>query len=200
MANLVWDICEKALRRCGENATLPADFLTNPQSKAARLLVRFYDDARQEVLRAEPWTCIAKRAPLVADTVLVHHTGRTYAWDVPADYIREIDVVDALGQPVDYLQEGGHFFTNHEEPILIYVPDSADPTAWDPLLRESVVLNLASKIGYPLTATHEAEVSLSRIAQGFAGMAAQKSARESRQAPESSDEWMPGLFPERRPK
>ena len=196
----VWDICNKALKRCGEMGTLAADFMTNPQTKAATLLKLFYDDARLEILRLEPWTCVAKRGPLTEDTELVHYTGRAYAWDLPTDYIREIDVVDEAGKPMDYLQEQGHIFTDGGSPILIYVPDATDPTNWDPLLRETVVINLASKIAYPLTSSHEAETSFATIAQAVAGAAGQKSSRERRQGAEFSDEWMPGLFKGRRPQ
>lgn len=196
----VWDICNKALKRCGEMGTLAADFMTNPQTKAAQLLKIHYDDARLEILRMEAWTCVAKRVPLVEDTVLVHYTARAHAWDLPSDYVREIDVVDSSGQPVDFIQEGGHLFTDHEEPILIYVPDATDPNAWDPLLRSTIELNLASKIAYPLTGTHEAETSLATISQAIAVAAGQKSSRERRQGAPFSDPWMPGIFPDRRPQ
>ena len=196
----VLDVCSKALKRCGEMGTLAADFMTTPQTKAATLLKLFYDDARLEVLRLEPWTCVAKRAPLVADAALTHYTGRTYAFDLPADYVREIDVVDSTGAPVDYLAEQGHIFADTAEPILIYVPDATDPTAWDPLLRETIIINLASKIAYPLTGSHEAETSFASIAQAVSGAASSKSSRERRQGATYPEPWMDGLFPTRRPQ
>lgn len=181
-------------------AELPSDFMTAPVGKAAELLVEFYDDSRLQILRSAPWTCVAKRAALTADTVQANLTGRSLCFDPPTDFVREIDMVDATGQPIDFLFEAGHFYTNAAEPILIYVPDSEDPTAWDPLLREAIITQLAAAIAYPLTGSHENEMAFSQVAAGLVEAATTTSLRERRQRPSFSDPYMADLFPARRPK
>jgi hypothetical protein len=61
------DICRKALRECHSTDSLPATMFTTPVGKAAILCAEFYDDARKEVLRLAPWTCIIKRSALAKD-------------------------------------------------------------------------------------------------------------------------------------
>lgn len=61
------DICNRALKELHELDTLPGDALTNPDGKAAILCAQFYDDARREVLRMGPWTCVSKRLALASD-------------------------------------------------------------------------------------------------------------------------------------
>lgn len=200
MADTIKSICEKALRRNQEMSSLADDFMTNPVGKPAQLCAQFYDDARQEVLRLSPWTCVAKRAALVANTTAENLTNRAYAFDPPDDFIRQIDVVDSEGQRVDFLYEAGLFFSDTEAPIIIYVPDATDPAKWDPLLRETIITQLASMIAYPLTGSHENELAFAQVAASLADNADTLSRRERRQGHKLADPWMADLFDLPRPQ
>jgi hypothetical protein len=64
-----FEIAELALRECDDFTILSATTFSAPAPdvKQEILVAKFYDLVRRDVLRAAPWTCIAKRAPLAAN-------------------------------------------------------------------------------------------------------------------------------------
>lgn len=193
------DICNAALAKNHHlEAITNSGFLTTPVGKAQILCARFYDQARKEAFRLAPWTCIKTRVQPAANTTADNFTGLAYAWDLPDGYVNQIDVTDTSGNPVHFEIEAGVMFTDCEDPVLIYVPDETDDTKWDPILREVVVSQLASKLSYPLTGAHDNEIAYAKAAIGLASIGQKATKREHRQGPPPSEPWVEGLFDERR--
>lgn len=137
------------------------------------------------------WTFVSN---LLAGILQDNLSGYEDAFPLPADYINQIDVADASGRKVDFALEGFYLYCDLAIPVFIYVPDSANPDTWDPLLKESITTQLASMLAYPLTGSHENEVAFGQIALKIVDQAIRKTNREKRQGPMVPEEWMPGLF------
>lgn len=125
-----------------------------------------------------------------------NETNFDYMLAIPADYIRSIMVLDENGDIAESSMESGILYTDTELPTLIYVYDNTDPTTWDPLITEAVILQLASSIAYALSGSHENEVAFSQAAMGMVQAAFTQTKREQRQRPMPTDSWISGLFPE----
>src|SRR5690606_7797987 len=87
MANNAVSICNMALGELGINAITSLDQATAD----ARLCNRFYEQTRDEVLRAHPWNFAIKRVNLSAiSTAPVF--GWLYQYQLPSDYLRLIQL------------------------------------------------------------------------------------------------------------
>lgn len=124
-------------------------------------------------------------------------TQYSYAYAVPEDIVRMIEVQDIEGTPVDFESERHIIYANSDEPILRYIPDEEDDELWDPLLKEAIVTQLASMISYPLTGSHENEVAYAQAAANLVNAASKKARREARQGPPDGNQWADELFGER---
>lgn len=193
-------ICEKAMKKNRHyvelNAAWPATITTLEDQTCAT----FYDDARRSTLRMAAWTCCIKREELTGYTDSGNLTGKTYAFDLPSNYIRKVGVEDGYGNPVDFLIEGKTGYSDSETVVLVYVFDQTDPAKWDDLLKEAIILMMAMLIAYPLTGSHENEEGFIGQATAIADQAEDESRRERRTPnPNIKDrEWYPGLFSNRR--
>jgi len=125
-------------------------------------------------------------------------TGLSFVFAIPADYINQIEVQDSIGALVHFELERGVLYSNAAAPVLVYVPDETDDTIWDPLLQEVIITQLASKLAYPLTGSHENEVAYAQAAMGLAQAGMIKTKREARQGAADGIIWADGLFEPRR--
>jgi len=120
------------------------------------------------------------------------------AYAVPADFIRQVNVLDSSCNEIQFVFENSILYTDDATPILVYIYDATDPLYWDPLLIEAVVMQLASKLAYPLTGSHENAIAFSKSASAMAQAAVIQTKREVRPGATVSDSWVSGLFPERK--
>jgi hypothetical protein len=127
-----------------------------------------------------------------------NNTAFEYMYAVPANYMRSVDVMDNAGRPVAAVFENGILYSDTERPILSYIYDNDDPGEWDPLLVQSVMLQLASELAYPLTGSHENAIAFAQASQAMIREGFRQTRREYRQGPAPTDEWTQGLFPERK--
>jgi hypothetical protein len=125
-------------------------------------------------------------------------TGRANTFLVPSDIVKQVGVSDALGERVDFLYEGGVLYSDAPEVVLVYVLDSTDVSSWDPLLTEAITVQLASKLAYPLTGSHENESGFSQAAMAIARAATAETRREKRAGPAQADPWLSGLYQSRK--
>jgi len=124
-------------------------------------------------------------------------TGFSNAAPVPADYIMLKEVTDTSGNLVHFEYERGILYTDTSNPVLIYVPDEEDDTVYDSLLREVVIMQVASAIAYPLSGSRENETAFAQSAQGMAVAAFKKTKQERRQGVPPAEEWIDGIYPKR---
>jgi len=131
---------------------------------------------------------------LVQAVPSVNLTGYEHVFPLPLDYINQVDVCDGSGRKIDFVLEAGAVYCDLAEPVLIYIPDETDVNKWDPLLLESVTMQLASMIAFPITGSHENEVAFYKGALAIVDIAMRRSARESRQGRLAAEPWMEGLY------
>jgi hypothetical protein len=152
MASAV-DICNLALAHIGDEATVssidPAD-----GSAQASLCARFYPIARDALFAKFAWSWAQKRATLAELTTAPAEWGFAYA--LPADYNRALEVIDASGQRVDYVVEVDEdgvsaIYTNLEDAVLRYVANVTDTSKFSPLFVSALSWLLASYLAGPIT-------------------------------------------------
>jgi hypothetical protein len=161
--------------------------------KLLRLIKQFYPESRRQILRVAPWTCVQTRKKLTESTA-ENMSGYLYAFDLPTDYINQVEITDAYGKEIDAEIEGKILYTDSQAPILTYIPDDANPEHWDPLLEEAICTQTASALAYPITGDHTNEVAFAQAASQMIAQALQKTAREKKQGAKLGSEWFPGLF------
>lgn len=202
MPDTAKSICEKAMKKNRHYVELSAGWPSTSTTFEDQTCTAFYDEARRSTLRMAAWTCCIKRATLTAvdDPDPDNLTGKTYTFDLPADYLRKVGAEDGYGNPIDFLIEGARGYSDTEEPVLVYVFDQTDPTKWDDLLKDAIILMVAMLIAYPLTASHENEEGFIGQATAIAEQAEDESRRERRTPNPNtkSREWHSGLFSNRR--
>jgi hypothetical protein len=124
-------------------------------SEASRLCVLHLPFSVREVLREGMWKCARASATLVATTA--PGFGWANAYTLPADFIRLVSFNDV--DPDDVREElfeirGATLETDHTEAKIVYVKDLSTADAgvalMDALVTRAVVLNLASKLAWPL--------------------------------------------------
>lgn len=119
--------------------------------------------------------------------------GWDYAYDLPSDCLKPIDILDEDWQmPGDdthyqYVQEGRVIYTNVEHAALKYIKKETDPTKYDSQLADMMALRLAWILSNKITGVSqsvrqdlEKQVQRMRIQAGLMDARAKRS-RESRE-------------------
>lgn len=143
----VSDLFGNALGRVGEAAPGQLD----ENSKAARLCKQHYDQARRVVLASGPFVSARKRGFLarVSDPFVDGDTEWTYAYRLPADFLRVFSVND-LARP-EYELSGPNMLTNYESVMLKYTADQTELYTLHPKVIDAIAAELAVRICMPLT-------------------------------------------------
>jgi hypothetical protein len=120
--------------------------LTNDQSVEAIQARMFYGQTRDALLRSHSWGFAIKREILSEDT-----TTPVFEWDhaylLPSDCLRAVSLYDTSAS---YAIEGERLLTNDDEANLIYIRKVTDPTEFDSLFVEVLVLKLSLELCMPL--------------------------------------------------
>ena len=116
-------------------------------------------------------------------------TKYAYAFPVPEDYIRQINVTTESGEDVAFAYERQTLYTDEEFPVLVYVPDSNDVTLWDPKLIDTVVIRLAAKLTLSIPGDGQKYAMLEQKAAQVQPDAIRKSRREARGGPQKPAPW-----------
>ena len=142
MAVSVVSICNLALAKLG---AYPISSLTE-QSKEARLCNVFYEQLRDEVLRAHPWNFAEKRATLaLTDTT---DFGYSYAYALPSDCIACRYLSDSTAV---FSVVGTTLQTDDATGELVYTARITDPTYFDNLFIGALAARLAAELAQPMT-------------------------------------------------
>lgn len=143
------DICNLALDHLNVS---PITTITNPTDKVGKVLDRWYDNTRRATLRFHTWNFAMKRAS-IAKLVTTPEFGYAYEYQLPADYLRIVEVGDG-NIYTDYGIETGKLLideTSSDGLDIRYVFDNTNVDKYDPLFVELIALELAHNICFALT-------------------------------------------------
>lgn len=143
------EIINFALLRVGQRALQGLD----EDSSDARLVRILFDPTLEEVLREETWNCCSKRVQLALTTDQPLF-GYKYSFNLPADFVRIVDVYDntkAYNPHFHWKVETGEVLTDSLEVYMNYVFIPTDHTILDILTAQALVIKLATKLAYPKT-------------------------------------------------
>ena len=151
MSASVINICSNALLRIGAD---PINAFTDGNSAneiaRGRLCQNLWPSVRDSLLRSHPWNCAVKRlklAPLSAAPAFNY----TKQFQLPADWLRTLDINDVPTNDYDFRMEGGKILVNTDTLNLRYIFRNEEPSSWDALLVECAELLMAGAIAYPIT-------------------------------------------------
>lgn len=151
------DVANRALTKLGA-ARITA---LSDANKQARAVDSMFDIVRDALLRSHVWSFAVKRATLdVSETT--PDWGYAYQYDLPADYLRLVQVNDTyLGPSLadfrnestsDYMLEGNVIMTDIADTLKIrYIFQETDTTAWDSTFVEAMACRLAAELAEDLT-------------------------------------------------
>lgn len=179
LGDSIVSICNIAMIAVGED--LVVSVFPPDNNKRAILAAQRYDDVRRAVLRSYPWHCAKKYAqPAAGSTAPLF--GYSNAYPVPADFIRELPLVDSAGNQISDKFEivGNAVYTNATSPInLPYIYDLQDPTRFDPLLVQAVGYALGAELAMPIGQSETKRNNLLKIMEGKIATARSASSQES---------------------
>jgi len=136
-------ICKMALDKLGAK---PIENISE-DSVQARACRRHYDQARDSLLRGHSWKFALSRKVLSQDT-----TDPAFEWDyqfiLPTDCLRVIGLYDTTAS---YALEGKRLLTNDSSASIWYIKRIEDPTDFDSLFVDALVLSLAVRLSMSLT-------------------------------------------------
>ena len=143
----VVEICNIGLTNLGDQKISSL----SDNNERARLCNLRFNDVRDSVLRAHPWSCAVTRIKLArSSTNPVWEFSYRYA--LPSDCLRLIDLYD---WDKEHHVENGFIVTDAEQAWIKYVKRIEDPNEFDVLLIQAIGLRLASEIAEALTGRPE---------------------------------------------
>lgn len=148
-------ICSNALLMLGAQTINSFDDANSIDR--AKMCANLYPTVRDHVLRSHPWNCAIKRILLAPDAAAPAF-GWDYRFELPADYLRVLEVSSGGGQ-IDYLIEGRSILANEASIELRYVFANETEDTWDSLLVSVVTLAMAARLAYPVTQSAAMEQS-----------------------------------------
>jgi hypothetical protein len=146
------DLCNKALRRLGEDPIVSLD----ANSIWGRRCLTALPEVVRTVLSLDVWRSCTKRTELAAESAVP--LGYTSAYPLPADCLR----VGALklGQYANWAIEGNRILTTKpqdESLQIMYVAEVTDPNKYTATLYEAIAMGLAHELSGYSTATNVAK-------------------------------------------
>jgi len=143
------DLCNKALRRLGEDPIIALD----ENSVWGRRCLAALPEVIRSVLSLDYWRSATKRAVLAADAQTP--IGYTSSYSLPSNCLHVVAL--KLSQYEKWSIEGNKILTNNPKnaPLeIMYVREVVDPNQFTPTLYEAVALGLAHELSGYSTATN----------------------------------------------
>jgi len=195
------DVCNVALARLGDNATVAS--IDPPEgSSQAEHCARFYPLARDSLLELHPWKFATRRVQLAE--LAVNSWNWAFAYAEPAGAIKLLAVLpadasdDEKTQPYDTESDdtgASIILTNQEDASLRFVARVTDSTKFSPLFVDALAWLLASYLAGPVI-KGDAGVAMARVTlQGFLRAfheATISDANQRRVRPEHTPTWISG--------
>lgn len=139
-------ICSNALTAIGDQRITSLD----EDSDRARLAKAKYYDCRDSLLRECAWQFAMKRVTLApaSDTPAF---GFDHYYDLPADCMRPVRVLDGNDLPAEYTLEAGRILSDEDALYVTYVSRVTDPNLFDPMFRQALEAFLSATFAYSLS-------------------------------------------------
>lgn len=162
-------ICNGALALVGaESFTAFSD-----ASKQAVLCNLFFEQCRDDVMRAFPWNFAIKRVDLGSPLASGDANAPVYEWSYgfvlpssDSNYcLRVLDTEN--GEP--HRVEGRYLYTNTSALKIKYIMRVVNPVLWDPQFKAALAANLAMMLAYPITKSLQAQQAMMNLYQGLLG-------------------------------
>lgn len=145
-------IMSAALNKIGERGILT----TADKSHRAEVVTRDYDIIRRSLLRKYLFNFSLVRTQLAA-TASAPSFGYDFQYLKPNDFLRPASIQD--GQEIKI--EGDYILSDVGNTLnIVYVADVQDPTKFDPIFVELLILHLAYHIVEPLTQSNTKKAAL----------------------------------------
>ncbi len=138
-------LCNMSLARLGANRL---NSFEDDKGVEAIQCRTHYVQTRDALLRSNWWAFAMERAKLSADAEADPDFQWTNQFILPSDFLRAKELFDSTSS---YEIEGERLLTDDGSVNLIYVKVISDPTKFDALFVEILVLQLAIKLVMPLT-------------------------------------------------
>lgn len=147
------EICNRAIIRiAGANTISTID----EDSQEARLLTQIWDGVRKGLLRSHTWNFaigLQQLAAIEGEPVFEYD----FSYAIPSDCIK---IVDVYNKSSEWKRRGNAIHTDMDSVQLIYVKDITDPTMFDPLFEECLVLKLAYELNTALAPNENRQAQL----------------------------------------
>jgi hypothetical protein len=181
------DIANRALQKVGAARISSFDEGT----REANAVKACYDIVRDAELSTNMWTFSIKRVEL-APSSTTPAFGRTYQYDLPADYLRKAPYdPQVMDTPNDYLYEGRQLLTDEPGPLeLRYVSKDVPPEHYDPLFAEALAARLAMEIASELTQSESQKGNLENAYEFHVRKARQINSIQAGPIQPDLDEWV----------
>ena len=179
------DLCNKALRRLGEDPIIALD----ENSIWGRRCLAALPEVTRTVLSLDYWRSCTKRAELAAEAT--KPIGYTSAYHVPSDCLSLAAL--RLGQYEDWSIEGNKLLTQKPTDTslqIMYVSEVVDPNLYTPTLYESIALGLAHELSGYSTATNVSRDDIFTLYGNTLAMAQNINAKENPVKYLSSTSWV----------
>lgn len=159
-------------------------------TKSGRAVNAVFEQVKDFVLKAHPWNETITRATLT-NTGTAPDWGYDYAYNLPADYLRVLEV----NTDYDWVVENGQILTDEGTTIEIrYQKTISDETELSPLLVQCLSLYLAYTICEEIT---QSTAKKEEIASSFARTMIRAQlidAQEGSQSQFREDDWITARF------
>lgn len=116
----------------------------------ARAIDRYWDSARGAALRANTWRFARARVQLPALSEAPAF-GYGYAFNLPPDFVRLVEVGAGRGGLDDYAREGNQILANFAPLNLVYIRDMPEPESWDSDFELGFAMMFAAMAAYDIT-------------------------------------------------
>jgi hypothetical protein len=142
------DIANQALTRVGAKTIMDLDDET---SSNARTVKNVFELSVRQLARSHPWNCLKARANLAQLS-----TGPAFEYEyryrLPTNCVRLVDFngVYVWDRYEGFTIEGRDLLTNSSEAKITFIRYEEDPTVYDPMLIEALVILIASKVAIPI--------------------------------------------------
>lgn len=146
------DLCNKALRRLGEDPIVALD----ANSVWGRRCIQALPEVIRTVLSLDSWRSCTKRTELAAEAATP--IGYQSAFLLPSDCLRLVAL--KMSQYEDWTLEGNKILTKKPKTDslqILYVSEVTNPNQYTPTLYEAIALGLAHELSGYSTATNVAK-------------------------------------------
>ena len=167
-------IANEALFLCGADAIVSGGTIDTTTDQNAVIINRVFDAVRDDLLAKHDWHFADIVVALVVDAVVDNYTVYDYAYDLPSDIIRMMNLVAyATVNPsyndapyVPYLIRAGHLYTDETPCWIRYTAQITDVTAYPHWFGRAFAASLAAEIIPRLNADAQKQAGVQQLAMG----------------------------------